>query len=78
MKRRGVVRSRMLPISFEGPPPAFGAEVMAGDLRAGEVLTGGEGLAMALLRLDRIEQAELTVDGRAVRVTAPAWLTQRV
>ena len=78
MKRRGAIRSRMLPISFEGPPPAFGAEVMAGDLRAGEVLTGGEGLAMALLRLDRIEQAELTVDGRAVRVTAPAWLTQRV
>ncbi len=75
MKRRGVVRSRMLPIRFEGPPPPFGAEVMAGDLRAGEVLTGGEGLAMALLRLDRIEQAELTVDGRPVKAAAPAWLT---
>ncbi len=73
MKRRGGVRSRMLPIEFEGPAPTFGAEVMAGGLRAGEVLTGREGRAMALLRLDRIEGAQLSVDGRPVLVRAPAW-----
>ena len=75
MKRRGGVRSRMLPIEFEGPPPPFGAEVLAGELRAGEVLTGREGRAMALLRLDRIEGAELSVGGRPVRVRAPAWIS---
>jgi len=74
MKRRGGVRSRMLPIVFDGPPPPFGAEVLAGELRAGEVLSGCEGRAMALLRLDRIESAELTVEGRPVRVERPAWL----
>ena len=74
MKRRGGIRSRMLPIRFEGPAPPFGAEVLAGNLRAGEVLSGRDGVAMALLRLDRIEAAELTVDGRPVRVAAPAWL----
>ena len=73
MKRRGGVRSRMLPIEFEGPPPQFGVEVMAGELRAGEVLSGRDGRAMALLRLDRIEGAELTAEGRPVRVVTPGW-----
>ena len=67
MKRRGGIKSRMMPIAFDGPPPAFGAEVLAGDLRAGEVLSGMDGRAMALLRLDRIVGAALTVDGRPVR-----------
>jgi folate-binding protein YgfZ len=73
MKRRGQVKNRMLPIEFEGPPPAWGAEVLTGELRAGEVLSGVDGRAMALLRLDRIEAAELTVDGRPVRVRRPPW-----
>lgn len=73
MKRRGTVKSRMLPIRFEGEPPAPGAEILAGSLRAGEVLSGRVGGAMALVRLDRIEQAPLTVEGRQVRVEKPAW-----
>ncbi|MDP1632351.1 MAG: folate-binding protein [Caulobacter sp.] len=74
MKRRGQIKSRMLPIAFDGPPPAFGAEVLAGELRAGQVLSGGPGRSMALLRLDRIEGATLTVDGRPVTVERPDWL----
>jgi folate-binding protein YgfZ len=74
MKRRGVIKNRMLPIAFDGPPPAFGTEVLAGELRAGEVLSGRDGSAMALLRLDRIEGADLTVDGRSVRVDRPDWV----
>ena len=74
MKRRGVIKNRMLPIVFDGPAPAFGTEVLAGELRAGEVLSGRDGRAMALLRLDRIEGAALTADGRPVRVDRPDWL----
>jgi hypothetical protein len=37
------------------------------------VLSGREGRAMALVRLDRIEGAALTVEGRLVRVETPAW-----
>lgn len=74
MKRRGTIKSRMMPIVFDGPAPAFGAEVLAGTLRAGEVLSGSDGRAMALLRLDRIEGADLTVDGRPVRVERPDWI----
>jgi tRNA-modifying protein YgfZ len=69
MKRRGQVKNRMRAITFEGPPPAFGAEVLAEErLRAGEVRTGVAGRAMALLRIDRIEGAALSVEGRPVTV----------
>ncbi|CAN5319246.1 folate-binding protein YgfZ [soil metagenome] len=77
MKRRGTIKTRMLPITFDGPPPAFGTEVLAGDLRAGEVLSGRDGRAMALLRLDRIEGAALTADGRAATVNWPVWVPAR-
>jgi folate-binding protein YgfZ len=73
MKRRGQIRSRMLPLDFDGAAPAPGSEILAGDLRAGEVLSGMEGRAMALVRLDRIEGADLTVDGRPVRAVTPDW-----
>lgn len=72
MKRRGSIKTRMLPIAFDGPPPPVGAEILNGDLRAGEVLSGIEGAAMALLRLDRLEGA-LTVEGRPVTVRRPDW-----
>ena len=78
MKRRGTVKTRFLPLAFEGEPPSPGAEVLAGDLRAGQVLSTGEGLAMASLRLDRIEGADLTADGRPVRVVRPDWFEEAV
>lgn len=75
MKRRGEIRKRMLPLVFEGAPPAAGREVMAGeDVRAGEVLSGAAGRVLALLRLDRIAGQALAVDGRAVRVDRPHWM----
>jgi len=74
MKRRGTIKNRMLPIAFDGQAPAFGAEILAGTLRAGEVLSGVDGRAMALVRLDRIEGAELTVDGRPCRAVRPDWV----
>ena len=73
MKRRGTIKTRMLPVAFDGPPPPFGAEVLNGELRAGEVLSGRDGSAMALLRLDRLEGV-LTVEGRDVTVRRPAWM----
>ncbi|MDQ0465989.1 folate-binding protein YgfZ [Caulobacter ginsengisoli] len=74
MKRRGQIKSRMLPLTFEGPPPAAGSEILAGTLRAGEVLSGTPGRAMALVRLDRIEGASLTVGDRPVVAERPGWM----
>jgi hypothetical protein len=73
MKRRGQIKSRMLPIRFDGPAPGPGAEILAGERRAGEILTALDGRAMALVRLDRAVGAELTVDGRSVRLEIPGW-----
>ena len=77
MKRRGTIKNRMLPLDFDGPPPVFGAEVLKGELRAGEVLSGQDGSVMALLRIDRID-GDLTVDGRPVRLRKPAWMGEDV
>ena len=73
MKRRGTIKTRMLPIHFDGPVPASGAEILNGDLRAGQVLSGQDGRAMASVRLDRLEGA-LSVDGRPVHVDWPDWI----
>jgi len=74
MKRRGTVKTRMAPIVFEGAAPAPGSELLNGTLRAGEVLSGGYGRAMAAVRLDRLEGPLTLADGRAARVDFPGWL----
>ncbi len=75
MKRRGTIKNRMAPITFDGPPPEPGTEVLAGDLRAGVALSGEAGIAMALLRIDRVDTGVLTIaDGRPSRVGWPDWL----
>jgi folate-binding protein YgfZ len=74
MKRRGQIKSRMLPIRFEGPAPASGSELLNGERRAGEVLSGVEGQAIALVRLDRVVEGELSADGVSVRTERPDWI----
>jgi len=79
MKRRGVIKSRMAPISFEGDPPPFGSELLAADLRVGQVLSGESGLAMAMLRLDRLKLQPLRLDdGRSWFAVPPAWLSSAI
>jgi folate-binding protein YgfZ len=73
MKRRGLIKTRMLPIRFDGPMPAFGDEILSGDLRAGTVLTGQAGQAMALVRLDRLD-GPLSVNDQPVTVIWPDWM----
>ena len=74
MKRRGHIKTRMAPIAFDGPAPAPGAELLAGALRAGEVHSGLDGLAMASLRLDRAEAGDRVLpDGRPWRPLWPEW-----
>ena len=79
MKRRGTIKNRMAPITFDGPPPEHGTEVLAGDLRAGVVLSGEARMAMALLRIDRVEAGALTLaGGRSCRVVWPDWMEKQV
>ncbi len=71
MKRRGQIKSRMLPLRVDGA--AAGAEVLNGELRAGVVASAVGGLALGLMRLDRIDGA-LSVDGRPATVEQPEWM----
>jgi hypothetical protein len=43
-------------------------------LRAGEVLSGCEGYALALMRLDRAFGRQLSVDGRPAHLAPADWL----
>lgn len=72
MHRRGTLKTRLLPLVFDGAAPPSGAEVLNGERRAGETLSGMDGRCLALLRLDRLDGA-LTVEGRPVRVDPPPW-----
>jgi tRNA-modifying protein YgfZ len=75
MKRRGMIKSRMVALAYQGEAPAFGAEILAGDLRAGEVRTARDGRAIALVRLDRIGGAALTAHGQPVQVLNPDYIS---
>lgn len=74
MKRRSAVKTRMVPITFDGPaaPPGTPVETAAG-LRAGEVLSGHDGRALALVRLDRAVSGPLTVRDHPVHLDVPVW-----
>jgi folate-binding protein YgfZ len=81
MKRRGQLKTRLCALSFDGPAPAPGAEVLCSEtpdgttvLRAGEVLSGCEGQALALMRLDRAFGRQLSVEGRPAHLAPADWL----
>jgi tRNA-modifying protein YgfZ len=79
MKRRATTRRKFCPVVFEGPPPAPGAPVTAGAAELGQIRTGRDGRAIALLRLDRALKAqhdgvEITAEGREMRLDPPSWL----
>jgi folate-binding protein YgfZ len=74
MKRRSAVKTRMVPIAFDGPAPPPGTPVETAEgLRAGEVLSGRDGRALALLKLDRAAGGRLCVRDRPVHLDIPAW-----
>jgi hypothetical protein len=74
MKRRSAVKTRMAPIVFDGPAPAPGTTVETpGGLRAGEVLSGRDGRALAILRLDRAVSGPLVCCGHPVALDIPSW-----
>ncbi|MBL8543669.1 MAG: folate-binding protein YgfZ [Hyphomonadaceae bacterium] len=76
MKRRATTRKKFCPVTFEGPPPAYGTPLMAGAAEVGSIRSGGEGRALALVRLDRALAADapLTAEGRQMRLDPPSWL----
>lgn len=82
MKRKGEIRKRTLRASFDGAPPAKGTPVTAGDSTLGEILSGVDNAALALIRTDRLKAARnaglsIEAGGKPLRIDVPAYLEQR-
>jgi folate-binding protein YgfZ len=79
-QHRGTPRSRILPVSFEGSPPADGSEILAGERPAGLLLSTLQQQGLALMRLDRLPrpgEALLTAGVRTL-VHIPFWMKDKV
>jgi folate-binding protein YgfZ len=80
MKYRGLVRKRLLPVTFTGAPPPPGTVIRLGGREAGEMRSGIEGQGLALLRLEQVEKAKaermpLLAGDTEILPVAPAWAT---
>jgi folate-binding protein YgfZ len=80
MEHRGTARNRILPVAIDGQAPPKGTEVRAGEKLVGTLLSSAGTAALALLRLDRLADAEapLTADGVRLHVLKPRWATYDV
>jgi folate-binding protein YgfZ len=78
MKYRALMKKRLLPVAIEGAMPAPGTAVTLDGSEAGEIHSGRDGHALALLRLDAVEAAAgggaLVADGARVTPKQPAWM----
>jgi hypothetical protein len=78
VEHRARARSRVVPIVYEEFAPSSGLPVMAGGKQVGTLGSTAKGRGLALLRLDRVEDAltagmPLEAGGIAIRAVKPAW-----
>jgi hypothetical protein len=59
MKYRALVKKQLVPVSVAGPMPAPGTAIMSGGDEVGEMRSGRDGAALAILRLDAADKAPL-------------------
>jgi len=80
MEHRGTARSRILPVVLEGDAPPKGTEIRAGEKQVGTLLSSQGNTALALIRLDRLAEAEapLLAAGVGLGVRKPSWATYDV
>ena len=80
MEHRSTARSRILPVQFDGATPPRDAEIKSADRTVGTVLSSAGNMALALIRLDRLAEAEqpLLTGGVITRVQKSPWVNYDV
>ncbi len=80
-KHRGLIRKRLVPARITGPLPAPGTPIRQAERTVGEIRSGVDGLALALLQLDALALAqdgnpdsELWAGESRVAADVPAWV----
>jgi hypothetical protein len=78
IEHRARARSRVVPVAYDGFAPEDGVAVMAGDRAVGTMGSAAAGRGLAMMRLDRVEDAlaagsALAAGGVTIRLVKPAW-----
>ena len=78
VEHRASARNRIVPIAYDEFAPSSGLPIMAGDKQVGYLGSTAKGRGLALLRLDRLEDAlaagtPLTCGNIPIRVVKPEW-----
>ena len=74
-KYRGLIKKRLIPVEISGDTPEIGTQVTADGRDAGEVRSLAGGLALALIRRDKLD---LSVEQGVPLVAGNATLTPRL
>jgi folate-binding protein YgfZ len=79
MKHRASARRRFLIAEIDGALPPPGTKLESSGREVGSLATGADGRALALVRLDRVEEAnsagdDITAMGQKVSLSKPSWL----
>jgi tRNA-modifying protein YgfZ len=77
-KHRGLIKKRLVPVTIEGPVPTPGAPLTLGARDAGEMRSGRDGVGIALLRLEALDESlssgePLTSGEARLRPRKPDW-----
>jgi len=78
IEHRGTARTRAVPVRYDGATPEAGAAVMAGDRQLGTIGSAAGGHGVALLRLDRVDEAiaqgqKLSAGTMPIHLVKPDW-----
>jgi folate-binding protein YgfZ len=78
IEHRGTARTRAVPVRYDGPSPQPGVAVMGGERQLGILGSAIGGHGVALLRLDRVNDAlangeTLMAGGVPIRLEKPGW-----
>ena len=76
-KYRGLIKKRLMPVAIEGSAPPAGTPLMRNGKEAGEMRSSHDGLGLALVRLEHVEDAgpalKLEADGATISLRKAAW-----